>query len=382
MKKTGKGLNILIVLEALVLAAVIVTGVLFHIRPGGQTKEEPVTSTQRKDEISSMSDTEDEEAIETSVSPAEEEFSFPKEVVEKAESMTMEEKAAQIFLVSPEDLMNISRVTQAGSGTRNAIDEYPVGGLYYSSLNFTDKSQTKDMLEGVQSYMQERIGLPAFLAIEELGGESYSPLAAANQYDMADAPCDVGTSVDASAAYDASESIAGYMMEEGFNMVLGPVADLSASDARSYGTDSKTVTMMVAESISAFHTAGIAAAVSSFPEDPGTDLTSYMAAISGEAEFMVLDEDSSFDEERIAYIRDTLGYHGIIMTAYFSSDSITEKYSAAEAAVAAINAGADMIYAPEDFREAYQGVLDAVESGEIAEETINEAVEYILNAKM
>ena len=62
--------------------------------------------------------------------------------------------------------------------------------------------------------------------------------------------------------------------------------------------------------------------------------------------------------------------------------AITASYDSAEAAITAIEAGADIILMPEDFKEAYEGVLEAVRSGEISEERINTSLVRIVKAKL
>ena len=61
--------------------------------------------------------------------------------------------------------------------------------------------------------------------------------------------------------------------------------------------------------------------------------------------------------------------------------AISQKYSSEEAACMAIEAGADMILMPEDFKAAYNGVLSAVKSGEISEDRLNESVARIVRVK-
>ena len=63
------------------------------------------------------------------------------------------------------------------------------------------------------------------------------------------------------------------------------------------------------------------------------------------------------------------------------ASAITKKYSAGEAAVMAINAGADIVLQPADLEEAVDAVCEAVESGEIMEERIDESVTRILAEK-
>ena len=80
-------------------------------------------------------------------------------------------------------------------------------------------------------------------------------------------------------------------------------------------------------------------------------------------------------------LRDSLGYTGVVVTDSLSMGAITNYYSPAEAAVAALKAGCDVPLMPERFDEAYQGVLDAVQTGELTEERIDESLIRILTAK-
>lgn len=80
-------------------------------------------------------------------------------------------------------------------------------------------------------------------------------------------------------------------------------------------------------------------------------------------------------------MRGTLGYGGIIITDALNMGAVTSSYSSADAAVRALQAGNDMLLMPENFQEAYQGVLTAVENGTLSEERINQSVERILKVK-
>ena len=51
------------------------------------------------------------------------------------ENMSLEEKAAQMFVITPEALTGMGVVTQAGETTRKALEKYPVGGLIYMEQN-------------------------------------------------------------------------------------------------------------------------------------------------------------------------------------------------------------------------------------------------------
>ena len=80
-------------------------------------------------------------------------------------------------------------------------------------------------------------------------------------------------------------------------------------------------------------------------------------------------------------LKGQLGYQGIVLTDAMDMAAITEYYTSGEAAVKALLAGADMILMPENFLEAYQGVLDAVNDGTLSEERIDESLRRIYRVR-
>ena len=79
-----------------------------------------------------------------------------------------------------------------------------------------------------------------------------------------------------------------------------------------------------------------------------------------------------------------MSYHDKVCTCItdaLNMKAITEYYTADEAAIKAIQAGADMILMPEDFEVAYNGVLQAVQEGTISEDRINESLKRIYRVK-
>lgn len=337
---------------------------------------------------------------------------FSPEVKEKLSNMTLEEKAAQMFLITPEALTHNDVVNIARSGTRDAIYAFPIGGLVYNAQNFQGKEQTKALLEGVQSYSKERIGLPLFLAVEEIGGNGHSPLAMENKYALQASPAVLGADGEPEKAKEAAAAIAEYLKAEGFNLNLMPVAGLSSDmeegqQSRCYGADAALVSMMLAESVTACRAGEIGTAVGYFPwkgaqsdctkalaEWQDSDALAFGAAVNAGTDIVILgnasfaemtgegDKPCSLSEGAVSYLREQMGYTGIIMTDSLSEEAITGNYSSGEAAVAAVNAGADLLYCPENFEEAYQAVLDAVYQGEISQERIEESAGRILTRKL
>ena len=124
-----------------------------------------------------------------------------------------------------------------------------------------------------------------------------------------------------------------------------------------------------------------------------SDFIPFQAGIEAEADFVMvshvvavsLDEDivpSSFSSVVVTDIlRGELGFDGVIITDALDMGAITDNYTSDEAAVKAIVAGVDMLLMPEDFEEAYTGLLTAVREGVISEERINESLRRIYRIK-
>lgn len=84
------------------------------------------------------------------------------------------------------------------------------------------------------------------------------------------------------------------------------------------------------------------------------------------------------------YLREKLGFDGIIMTDAMRMKAIQDNYGTGRASVLAILAGCNLVLLRGDFnhfKEGYDAILEAAKSGEISEEIINECVLRILKVK-
>ena len=337
-------------------------------------------------------------------------------------AMTLEQKVAQLFIVAPEALVqDVSQVTQAGDATHAGLTAWPVGGIAYFAQNLIDPDQATAMLANVKGFYSEDGSVPPFLGVDEEGGTvvrvaGNEAFAAPN---VGDASA-LGAAADEAAAKAAAEQIADYLKPLGFNLDFAPVCDVAAlgggtaMDERSFGSDPALVASLATAEIEGFlgkgmlccakHFPGIGSAVGDSHDDAITvektaeeleavDLAPFKAAIeAGVPMIMVghLDLPNVTGDYTPAslspvvvqgILRDQLGYTGIVVTDSLSMGAIANYRTAAEAAVAALAAGCDIPLMPEDFPEAYQGVLDAVAAGTLTEERIDESVLRILKAK-
>ena len=143
----------------------------------------------------------------------------------------------------------------------------------------------------------------------------------------------------------------------------------------------------------------VAKYVNKYPEEltkedfETTDFLSFQGGIDAGADFVMVSHlsvpnitgdntPSSLSDKMITDIlRGELGFNGIVITDAMDMKAVTDYYTSDEAAVKALQAGADMILMPEDFEAAYQGVLDAVNNGTLSEERINESLQRIYRVK-
>jgi beta-N-acetylhexosaminidase len=80
-------------------------------------------------------------------------------------------------------------------------------------------------------------------------------------------------------------------------------------------------------------------------------------------------------------LRNELGFQGVVVTDSMEMGAIYGNYTSVEAAIMTIEAGADIVLMPPDFVAAYNGLLDAVQTGRIPEARIDESVLRILELK-
>ena len=357
-----------------------------------------------------------------------------KDIIDK---MTLEQKVAQLFVVSPETLTGVDSVQYAGDMTYQALQDYPVGGIVFAKDNIDSSSQFGTMTDNLQSYSEDISGLPLFLAAAEEGGSAsvlgnndnldeyyensysdddsdYSSSSANSVHSGAPSMSEIGRKDDSTNAYEAGKSIGSLMSAYGLNLDLAPVADVLSGNStgigdRTFGTDVQTVSDMALEVIRGIQEEDVNAAMKYFPgygaassnmsgfpvinssldELKKKEFLPYSNAIAQGLDFVMVghisvpnvtgdDTPASLSEKMIIEVlRKDLGFKGIVMTDYLNDKTIVKNYSAADAAVKAIQAGADLL-----LEAAYEGVLKAVKKGDITEDRLDESIYRILRVKL
>jgi beta-N-acetylhexosaminidase len=205
----------------------------------------------------------------------------------------------------------------------------------------------------------------------------------------------------------------------GFDLNLFPVADVATLDSpiadRAFSDDPAVAAAMTAAAVRGCRAARIACAAIHFPglgaasqdtnQGPATvsldpasladrDLQAFAAAFAERvpAVGLSLSFYAAYDpvtpaalSEAVAtgLLRDQLGFDGLAVTDDLGAGAIKAGYTVPEAAVAAIQAGADMVQiaSPEDQDGVREALLEAVRSGAISEERLAEAAGRVLELK-
>lgn len=353
-----------------------------------------------------------------------EEEQLEQQVKEKLGQMTIEQKVAQLFIITPEALTGYETVTQAGETTRIALLQYPIGGLIYFENNLISKEQVTEMIALQQQDTMEAVGLPLFISIDEEGGKVAriaSESKASFGVPVFSNMSEIGATGDSQKAYDVGSTIGTYLHRMGFNLDFAPVADVLTNPEntvvkeRSFGSDPTVVSEMVSQVLTGLEEQQVYGCIKHFPGHGATlgdthngyaytdktweelcqsEVIPFQNSIEQGVFFIMIghislpqitgdDTPASLSEVMIQnYLQGELGYEGIVLTDALNMKAVTNQYTSAQAAVKAVNAGVDMLLMPADFQTAYEGIIEAVQNGTITEERLNQSIRKILKIKL
>lgn len=368
------------------------TGVAADVTESGTTTEEQTADSQETTEV-----TEEEK---------------PSLVDETLAGMTLHEKVCQMMFVTPEELTGEDGVTVAGDATRQALENYPVGGIVYFAKNLESQDQVKEMIDNSQKYSS--IGL--FVATDEEGGvvnrlmDTVGTTYIGSMYYYKDDGDET--------AYENAYTIANDMSALGFNLDFAPVADVWSNPdntvigERAYSDDYAQAAELVGNAVKGFNDGGVMCTLKHFPGHGDTaedshyssayvhrtkeeimadEMQPFRSGIEAGAEFVMvghlivpdIDEVPATLSYKIAtgILREELKFEGVAITDSFEMESITDNYSVDDAVVMSVKAGMDMILQPKDMASAVNSIEQAVADGELSEDRIDESVRRILTLK-
>ena len=223
-------------------------------------------------------------------------------------------------------------------------------------------------------------------------------------------------------AYEAGRITALEARAAGIHLAFAPVADVNVNpdnpviNTRSYGSDPSEVADRVVEFIRGAREAGLMTVVKHFPGHGDTETDSHLAMPVLDVDRIRLDEvelapfrsaiAAGVDGVMTAHLavpaldpraglrpatlsppiltgllRENLGFRGLVVTDALHMDGVMGHGGAGEVAVAAVQAGADILLIPPDEEEAIDALVEAVERGEVSESRIDRSVRRVLSAK-
>lgn len=330
------------------------------------------------------------------------------------QKLTVEAKAAQLLMFGFPG-------TEVSPFLKDFILQNGLGGVIHFARNVKNPSQLAALNHELQSIARESPnGIGLLIAADQEGGTvvrltegvavppSAMALGAAGSKSITERIC----------------SLSGFdLAATGINMVFAPVLDVNSNPlnpvigVRSFGENPARVAEHGSAAIRGFQRY-VAAVAKHFPGHGDTELDSHLALPAvqhgrqrlAEVELLpfrkaIAKNVSGIMTAHVVFpaieptpglpatlsyrvltglLRDELGYEGLILTDCMEMAAISETFGTVEAAVMAVEAGADLILISQTEarqRGAFEAIVAAVKSGRIPEERLDQSLERILKVK-
>ncbi len=308
--------------------------------------------------------------------------------------LSLEQKVGQMFMLGFNGIKPDYYITKA-------LKQRNFGGVILLGYNIEQPNQLKELTSDLTGIPETK----PFIAVDQEGNlvarVKFEPTAKVSQSDLKNGE----------EAYDTAFKRGAYLKEMGINLNLAPVVDLATSESANIWSRAfrKDHGIFGDAMIRGCNDAGIYCVVKHFPsygnfsgdvekEIPRKELSAGEVAVFKEAlknaKFLMIspviatnidpDNPAPISEKAIKFIRENLGFKGLIITDDVEMVSIRSNYNPVQFAADAIKAGVDMVLFsgnPQDAADAYDLVVEKVESGEISGKRINESVKRILGLK-
>lgn len=318
----------------------------------------------------------------------------------KISRMTVEEKVGQLLYVNCR-----------GNDMTEAINDYHIGGVLLFGVDFDGK--TKDEVKADIKAMQATAKIPLIIGTDEEGGTvvraSDNPKLRESAYlSPSETFANGGWSAVEDDAYDKAE----FLLSLGVNVNMAPVCDLTSDSGsfmyyRSFSSDAASTSRFVDTVVKASKEKKLGTVLKHFPgygdngdthysdatdsrlysELQNNDFLPFQAGIAAGADSILVshvtvnsidsDNPASLSEPVHEVIRDTLKFDGVVMTDDLDMFAVDALDIYEPLSVAAFKAGNDFLCCG-DIESEYTALLNAVQSGEITADRIDESVKRIL----
>lgn len=333
--------------------------------------------------------------------------------------MSLEDKIYQMMIVSLDQLTGTNDTTEIDRSIYNRMVKMPVGGVVFYNKNLINKEQTSLAILNLNENAKKAIGLTMFKCVDEEGGK-ISRVANVKEFgiDNIGPASNIKT---AEEAQEAGETVGKYLSELGFSMDFAPDADVITDSRnnvikdRSYGKDAITVSENAASFAAGLKKYNVLSTYKHFPGHGGTignnkqnlpysnktleelmenELVPFRKAETNEIDAIMVahiclpnvtgnDDPASMSQMLVTdVLRNELRYSGLIISDSLNTDQIKKYYTSELAAVRAIEAGCEMLLMPEDPELTCTVIKEAINTGRLSEEQIDNAVRHIISVKL
>ena len=296
--------------------------------------------------------------------------------------MTLRQKVGQLFIIHPDSLdpppePEKKCAVACTPAMKEAMAEYPVGGIIMFGENIESPGQLKEFNENLQACAQ----IPLFICVDEEGG-LVSRLANHKAFRLPKyrSAAAIGKSETTANALEMGRTIGAYLKEYGFNVDFAPVADINTNPKntiignRAFSSTPEAAGQMAAAMAEGLRAQGIIPTFKHFPGHGNTAEDSHTAlAVSrkttaelAECELLPFGYATADDMIMVGHIalpaildsrtpasmspeivtgmlKTQMGFQGLVITDSLEMGAVTALYNSAEAALGAHKAGCDLL---------------------------------------
>lgn len=349
-----------------------------------------------------------EQVIQDKQQIKQENLTIDEKVDKTVESMSQTEKLGQMVMIGIQG-------TKVDDDSLYMLNQYHMGGVILFDRNMESSEQVKQLTSDLQAQSNEKV--PLFIGIDEEGGDV---VRMAEKLTPPPSQKEIGATGDIEQAKTWAIKTAKSLKEMGINVNFAPVADVGSNDKRSYSTDTNTVIDFVRAATKGYQQENIIYSLKHFPGIGKGKVDSHVDSSNIDASKdtlmaedilpfkTIIDKNQpndyfilvshlkypALDEEYPAslsskimtdLLRNELGYKGIIITDDMEMGAVANHNDFRSIGVNAVKAGADIVLVCHEYehqQKVYLGLLDAVNSGEISQERIDESVKRIIKVKL
>lgn len=331
-------------------------------------------------------------------------------ILELVDRMSLDEKIGQMIFAGVEG-------TKSNGDADRLVREYKVGGIILNGENITTPSQTVAYINDLKA--RNSINkVPLFLGIDQEGGRITK---LPGELQNIPTNLEIGKMNDPAFSFELGTVLGKLVKAYGFNINFAPVLDVNSNPDnpvigdRSFSANPEIVSELGIQTMKGIQSENIIASVKHFPGHGDTSVDSHLElptvnksrtqleelelipfkrAIDEGAEMLMVahillpkldDYPSSMSKVIMTdFLREGLGYDGVIITDDMTMEAIEGNFDMGDAAIRSIKAGSDIVMVAHDYDKMFQVIeklKNAVEQGEISEERIDESVTRILRLK-